>query len=470
MKVAVTGGSGQLGTRVLDRLAGERGVKQVITIDLVPPTVASPKLRHVSADMRAPDLERHLAGCDAVIHLAFVVSGWLPRAEFDDINVNGSRNVFRAAAAAGARHIIYTSSVAAYGVTPGHPVPIVEDTPRRHVADFPYSAAKYQVEEALDEFERGHPGMAVARLRPAIILGAEHGLAGALRRGVLPDTGGTPIPLVWREDVADAVVLALKKGARGAFNLSADEAIPAAELARATGLRLMSFPRPLQAALRGVVSVTTPLLHQARRVPLLGGRIRPPPDPAWLRASGAVMVMSSARAKAELGWTPRAATCTQVMQRHLELMSRRTDRRLTVFFRLIDLAARYMPVPEEGRHVSAVIHLALTGSGGGDFTMRIERGRVSIRPGVPRPPTSALAMPASLFFDLLAGRSDAYTAQVTGKIKITGDPIAGMVLGGMIGQFRAARSRPGVAGLAARGFYRWITGAPDAAPREGAPA
>jgi UDP-glucose 4-epimerase len=469
MKIAVTGGSGQLGTRVLERLAGERSVKRVVSIDLIPPTVASPKIQHASLDIRDPAMAAQLAGCDAVIHLAFVVSGWLPRPEFDDINVNGSRNVFHAAAAGGAKQIIYTSSVAAYGVAPGHPVPIVEDTPRRHVPDFPYSSAKYEVEQVLDGFEREHPAIAVARLRPAIILGAEHGLAGALRRGVLPDTGPTPIPLVWREDVADAVILALKKGARGAFNLAADEALPAADLARATGLKLMRFPPQVQAAVRSLVSIATPLLHRARQVPLLRGRIRPPPDPAWLRASGAVMVMSSARARSELGWTPRAGTCTEVMRRHLELMSRRTDRRLSVFFRVVDLAARYTPIPDEARSVSAVIHLALTGPDGGDFTLRIDRGRISIKPGVPRPPTSALTMPAGLFFDMLAGRADYYTAQVTGKIRITGDPIAGMVLGGMVGQFRASRERPGLAGAAARGFYRWMTG--DASARkQGAPA
>ena len=43
------------------------------------------------------------------------------------------RNVFEAAARAGVGQIIYTSSIAAYGVTPGHPDPLYEDAPRKRV-------------------------------------------------------------------------------------------------------------------------------------------------------------------------------------------------------------------------------------------------------------------------------------------------------------------------------------------------
>src|SRR5262249_47036878 len=133
--------------------------------------------------------------------------------EFESINVGGSKNVFEAAARARVRRIVYASSVAAYGVVPGHPVPIVEDTPRRLQPEFPYAATKYAVEEFLDGFEPGHPEIAVTRLRPGVLFGArmDHPLGSALRRRILIDTDGPAVPIVWDEDVADAIMLALRK-------------------------------------------------------------------------------------------------------------------------------------------------------------------------------------------------------------------------------------------------------------------
>src|SRR4051794_37668725 len=130
MRVAVTGGSGQLGTLVLRRLADDRSVKEIVALDRRPPLIVSGKLRDVRADVRDPAIGEHLRGCDALIHLAFVVAKRGARAEQDDINVRGSANVFRAALTGGVRRILYSSSVAAYGIVPGLPVPVTEGTPR----------------------------------------------------------------------------------------------------------------------------------------------------------------------------------------------------------------------------------------------------------------------------------------------------------------------------------------------------
>ena len=99
------------------------------------------------------------------------------------VRVGGSKNAFNAAAAAGVKTVVYSSSVAAYGVLPGHPRPITEQTPRRLQDSFPYAAAKYRVEEFLDGFEKEHPDVAVARLRPSILIGPgmNHPLGAALR-------------------------------------------------------------------------------------------------------------------------------------------------------------------------------------------------------------------------------------------------------------------------------------------------
>src|SRR5439155_15924965 len=106
------------------------------------------------ADVREDGFERHLAGCDALVHLAFLVTQLLPREQFDAVNVGGSANVFHAAAAAGVRHVLYASSVAAYGIVPGHPVPLTEDSARQYQPEFPYPASKYKAEEFRDAYEK----------------------------------------------------------------------------------------------------------------------------------------------------------------------------------------------------------------------------------------------------------------------------------------------------------------------------
>jgi nucleoside-diphosphate-sugar epimerase/putative sterol carrier protein len=446
MKVAVTGGAGQLGTLVLRRLVADRAVKSVLSVDLRAPSVAGAKLSFVQADIRETRLARNFEGCDAVIHCAFAVTRRLPRAEYEDINIGGSKNVFLAAVAAGAKTIVYASSIAAYGVLPGQPVPLVEDSPRRFQESFAYSACKYRVEEFLDAFEREEPDVSVARMRPSILIGArmEHALGDAWRRGLVVDVGGEPAPMVWDEDVADAFVLALKARARGAFNVSADDPVPDAEVARAGGMRHLRVPRALLAG----VARASPLLAR------LG--LGQPIDPAWVETTDARLVVSSRRAIEELGWKRRCPTATDVVRRYAAEVPRRLDRRLAAFFRVAALAARFAPPEAELMNGVARVHICLTGPDGGDFAFHTAAGRVRIEPGVPRLPTAAVTLRARTLLDLLAGRTDFSAAQFTGRIRVEGEGMSSMMIGAMVARFRTAAAASGIGGAAARRVAQWI--------------
>jgi nucleoside-diphosphate-sugar epimerase len=445
MNVAVTGGSGQLGTLVLRRLVDDRRVKRIVSIDLRPPLLVAGKLHPVESDVRAPDLSRHLEGCDALVHLAFVVTRYERREVMDDINIEGSKNVFRAAAAAGCKRIVYSSSVAAYGVLPGHPVPIVEDTPRRYQDDFAYAATKYRVEEFLDGFEREHAHLAVVRLRPSILIGQrmDHGLGDALRRRVVPSTGDAPLPIVWDEDVADAILLALHQDVRGAFNLSADHPLPMEALASSVGMRVVHVHKRL----------AVPLVRAARVLNRVGiGRAL---DPAWVRNT-ATLIQSSERAKRELGWKPRCPDAIDVIRRFVEVVPRRMDPRLVAFFGMLALAARYGPPVRELAGFRSRIHLCLTGEGGGDVGLIVADNRVQIRFTPPRPPDAVVTLRASLFLDMLAGRGDFGLAQLTGKVRLEGQGHAMMIVGGLVGTFRARIKAEGVDGAIGRALARFI--------------
>src|SRR3954464_1895780 len=115
MRVAVTGGAGQLGTLVLRRLCADRTVSEVRSLDLRPPLAASPKLKTILADVRDPGIAGHVQGSAVLVHLAFLVAKRGTREIQDGVNVEGSKNVVRAALHAGVRRIVYASSIAAYG-------------------------------------------------------------------------------------------------------------------------------------------------------------------------------------------------------------------------------------------------------------------------------------------------------------------------------------------------------------------
>ena len=71
-KVAVTGGSGQLGTLIMQRLFDRTEVDAVLCIDRAPPRLASGKLEFMEADVRDKSLAQALAQCSALVHCAFI--------------------------------------------------------------------------------------------------------------------------------------------------------------------------------------------------------------------------------------------------------------------------------------------------------------------------------------------------------------------------------------------------------------
>jgi nucleoside-diphosphate-sugar epimerase/putative sterol carrier protein len=445
MKIVVTGGSGQLGTILLRRLAADRAVKSLVCLDLRPPAVASPKLQSARADVREAGIERHMEGADALVHLAFLVTQAVPREEMRSINVDGSKNVFRAALHARVPAVVYASSVAAYGVFKDHPRPIVEETPRRYQSSLMYAATKFEVEAHLDDLEAAHPDTAFTRLRPGILAGArmDHALGRALSARLVLDPGSPALPWVWDEDVAEAAILALKRRARGAFNVVADGELEPRAFAEAAGFRYLRLPARVLAGLtqlpRGLTGV-------------------PPGDPAWLdTAAAASMVISNERAKQELGWTPRCPTTADVARRLGEVMRGPMDARLSLFFRLAALAARRAPPMPEAASMTARVHLDITGPGGGDVGLIVDQGRLSVEVGsVPRPPTSVVSLRKALLLELLAGETSVATAQLTGRVRIEGEPLAGLLLGTMVAMFRKETEEPGAKGFGARKIAAWM--------------
>lgn len=449
MKVVVTGGSGQLGSLVLERLVSQRKIKKVVSLDLVPPIVPSPRIDWRIADLRDPGLERHLEGADALVHLAFIVTGQASVETMHAVNVDGSRRIFEAAAQHGVGRVVYASSVAAYGISPDHAAPIVETTPRQRTPVLTYSANKYDVEAFLDDFEASHSDMAIVRLRPGILLGRRisHVSDGFLARRVMPIVSDKRGPIVWDEDVADAVVLSLMGSARGAYNLVAADSLPAAEVARLAGFRLGRIPDPLLSA-ASRASGALSLLGEKRI------------DVGWIEAGRNEMIVDSRKAIAELGWKPRYPTSADVAIAFGKSVRQSTDRRISFFLSMVPrLAARARKqneMPRDAARMKMKIHLDVTGRHGGDFALALDEGKVSLHKGIPRPPDSTVTLEAETFLELLSGSADPSTAGMTGRMRVRGEPLGGLVVSGLVTGFRQATKRDGALGLFARGLSKWF--------------
>jgi len=447
MKVVVTGGSGQLGTLVLDRLVADRKIKRIVSLDLVPPAVPSARIDWRIADLRDPGLERHMEGADALVHLAFVV---IPRATAEtmySVNVDGSRRIFAAAAQHRVSRIVYASSVAAYGMDPPPFGVVDESTPRRRTPGLLHADNKYEVEEHLDAFEMSHPDIAVVRLRPGVLLGRRMSIVtpSFLRKRVLPVVADVRLPIVWDEDVADAVVRALHADVKGAYNLVASDPIGGAELARLAGFRPFSVPRAAASAATRASSVLAPLLGEKRL------------DAGWLDVAEMDLRASSQKAYAELGWKPRHPTSAEVAVAFGNAAPRAVDRRIALFFSLVARFARR--AVELGTSVEAgglALHVDVTGPSGGDFSLVLDGGKMTLKVGIPRPPTSRVTLSAETLLDLLSGKTEVATATLVGKVDVRGEPMGSVVLAAIIDAFRRMTSTGGVRGRVARSFSKWL--------------
>jgi nucleoside-diphosphate-sugar epimerase len=317
LTVAVTGPTGTFGFGLMPLLQADSRVARVIGIARRPFDPAAhgwTKLEYRRGDVRDPAaLLDAFAHADVVVHLAFLVTGAASGEAIRSINVEGTLNAFRAAAAAGARRFVYSSSVAAYGFHRDNPVGMTEDWPVRPAARLFYAQEKAEVERLLLAEAADRPdGPGLYLLRPSVVvgphtIGAKNPLPGPLARlaplarGLARQAARLPVPvpvlapalplqLVHEEDVGQALLrCVVAAGPPGAYNIAADGILTAADIARELGLR----PVPVAAGPAQFAAMAVAAL------PFL------PPVMQWVEAAGHPAVMDTTRAKRELGWAPR---------------------------------------------------------------------------------------------------------------------------------------------------------------------
>ena len=130
LTVAVTGPTGTFGFGLMPLLEADDRIGRIIGIARRPFDPAEhgwSKMEYRQGDVRdEAALADAFDGVDVVVHLAFLIASNAPPETIHEINVDGTLNVFRAAAAAGVERFVYASSVAAYGFHADNPIGMTE--------------------------------------------------------------------------------------------------------------------------------------------------------------------------------------------------------------------------------------------------------------------------------------------------------------------------------------------------------
>jgi nucleoside-diphosphate-sugar epimerase len=249
LKVAVTGASGYIATRLIETLLADDRIERVVGFDVRPPEILSDRFVFDNVDVRTPSLEARLAGVDVLVHLAFIMDPIADENEMRDVNVNGTQNVLRAAGKAGIRKVVYTSSATVYGAHPDNPIPLTEESPLRANLDFSYPAHKLEAEYVVREFKEEYPNSIVTVFRPAIVFGphVDNAWSHLMEFPVFFGVQGhrPPFQFVHEEDVAGALSWAVHNDLDGPYNLAPDGWLEADEVLAILGRRRVELPEPV---------------------------------------------------------------------------------------------------------------------------------------------------------------------------------------------------------------------------------
>lgn len=165
MKIAVIGGSGFVGSRLIGLLQTIPDI-ELLNIDKQQSELY-PHLTQIADVLDVQRLTELLAGIDVVVLLAAEhKDNVTPASLYYTVNVDGMRNTLQAMESNGVSRLVFTSSVAVYGLnkanpTESHPVDPFND----------YGRSKWQAECVLQGWYETHQDWNIHILRPTVIFG-----------------------------------------------------------------------------------------------------------------------------------------------------------------------------------------------------------------------------------------------------------------------------------------------------------
>lgn len=166
MNVVLIGGSGFVGTRLLGLLGENPESYSLRNIDKQQSHFFS-QFTEIGDVRDVEMLKNRLKDVDVVVLLAAEHRDDVtPTSLYYDVNVGGMRNVLEAMEANGIKRLVFTSSVAVYGLNKQNPSETHPADPFNH-----YGKSKWQAEEVLQDWYKEHPDWNINILRPTVIFG-----------------------------------------------------------------------------------------------------------------------------------------------------------------------------------------------------------------------------------------------------------------------------------------------------------
>lgn len=164
MKITLIGASGFVGSRLIELLRPTFYSLQNIDKQQ---SLFYPEITSIANVLDKKKLVSLLTGADIVVLLAAEHRDDVtPVSLYQDVNVGGMRNTLKAMEANGVKRIIFTSSVAVYGLNKKNPDENYPADPFNH-----YGKSKWQAEQVLQDWYRSHPDWNINIIRPTVIFG-----------------------------------------------------------------------------------------------------------------------------------------------------------------------------------------------------------------------------------------------------------------------------------------------------------
>ncbi|HEX5720004.1 MAG TPA: NAD-dependent epimerase/dehydratase family protein [Thermoanaerobaculia bacterium] len=235
MKALVTGASGFIGGRLVERLVRQGADVRVLVRN--PSSAARlarfPLTFHLGDVTNTADLDKAVKGCDLVFHCAYGTTGSQKRRAW--VNRVGTERALEAAHRAGAKRVVYLSTLMVYGQTADGDLD--ETAPRRRFGNA-YSDSKLDAEATALQYSRSGR-VPVTILQPTAVYGPYGGVwtvqqLAELKTGrmILVNGGDGLANAVYVDDLVSAMLLAAEKDAAvgEAFLISGPEIVTWREL------------------------------------------------------------------------------------------------------------------------------------------------------------------------------------------------------------------------------------------------
>lgn len=258
--ILVTGATGFVGRPLCRKLLVDFGLVRGAVWTAEPAMNLPVGVQPTPIEAIAPstDWSVALAGIDTIIHLAARVhvmndTSEDPLAAYRSVNVEGTENLARQAAACGARRLVFISTVKVHGEETS--VPYTEND--MLAPEDPYGVSKMEAEDVLRRVS-AETGLEVVIIRPPLVYGP--GVKANFRRLLKIIRRGIPLPLacicnsrslIGLGNLVDAITVCAThpQAAGNTFLVSDDEDVSTPELVRtvaaAFGVPVRTFPVPL---------------------------------------------------------------------------------------------------------------------------------------------------------------------------------------------------------------------------------